>query len=1683
MRRNRFAFLSGLLGSFLLYSLTSATSFRVENALPSRIPLSSRQQSTYNETIVLAQVDGDAEDTRSFFVMLPEHLTANDVDFVQQSSNPDVLAIIDDRNLIKQGGDGERVNVTLSASFDSMVGRTVYTLQCREKNSQLVVATYTIHYTISGMSFYRVDQETDRKSVLSDSPLDRYTIGFEEALTSPYSRANEIRVLVQYPEDSEKSTVGKTSDLDDVSGSVPLSLPRQSGLELVEKQARAQFVHNVFTCNAGQIGTFSTDDGLSLPTGCGYGLYWNELGDLCFGVIYEPYRYGDIAFSIEWAPLVETDSNLAEEGYSTSLGITITGIPPVVVTGLEPLNIIFREEGGQLIKVFFFNGELHTSGLRQIVVESGISAETKQDNGALIGTGALIFEEVPGSYVDEGYPSYRQSAIYITEPGVGSDLTWTYQYLSSDSATQDSNIQNYATAIVEVGVGDAFNMTYDPIPISISGVSPENALQEGGTLMTIDGYFLGFDPTIDGVFFNGIPLPAEYYQSISNDQIVVQIPPRTELGGGYGFELYIKVGNAQTAPKSFQYTVSVASVTVSQSGTTQLGGEEVYRMGDCTPGRMTAVVSPFTAQLPTYEWSLTAIDDDSNTELLSTLTLPQVPGDTQTIEIQPRHLVVGNTYELTVKITLPGPNPDTPGAVAIQTVTVVRENAVTIGAYILEPAVRSIARPETPFRLSSIVRVPSSECYNATTGSGLVFEWTGFNQTNVYAPGDADGQATESGEITTTPARLGWEFIVPQNQLTVGDHVVTFKAWMEDNTLIQGSSKRVVRIVHSPLEAVIRGGETRMTLNSKTSLAMTAENSEDPDQAFSGGASSAALSYSWTCLETTGTPDFSDEGQISACDEGFLPSGAQAESFTIPQELIAAVPENVKAMKYRLLVSKDGRISKPSELTLIVDHRVTRDTQLTGYTIDVKDITGNIQSALNVKYYQPVVISVAVPEEDIHWTYEVVEPIRQKSTLLASSNLIETSVYYTPGAVNNRKPLGIEAFKLSPFTTYTLKIFFSGSANFEDTEVYFTFQTSASPAVNFPVPTVMNGTTLTQYTATAGTTVSDSEFTYFFFLRDSTGKQFCIGGCTGYGITYFRIGRVGSYELSVLLYDSQGRALLNSKTLDEKIIVSEPEEPHDIFSELEVLFLNGDDSSWTQLAFDLASQLVISTSRAQDAGLDIVSNATTVAASVGVTTNATAVTEADGNVSATTETTVATEGDENASAATTGAALDLMRQVEVISVSDNEKITSLASGLRKILCASRPSSGHGDLAVSIASVLSGLPLLNREIFYDLMGTVTCGVSNTPMGTAITFRITTLVENLNSYVSVGASSSGTGRRRLLQLDDLPEAAVAKPYNLRADAISWGGLVLTKSETSSRGEGYSSTLMDGNITIAVVSNNIQLPVIPVSGNRQNGLSVGQSNSGAVFFAKDACASDLFGGEAGRRKRFLSIQSMVNFVTEDRFQSSEPPGEYLSDRLFLVQVYEEDEFGQMSIVDIAERQDIDPCYCMKLPITDEEKIAELQGAVGTAPNMFSLTDKKELGVDVNKTDLFFNYVTDEGAKSSYYDITAGGNSYVEVCSHGVGYAGSTKYLRAGGNLVGGAALYGASTAGIVGMVLAGLIVLVVAVVASWVVATRSMAGGDAEPVALAAHELYVERDIYGRGTIFGSKSRKLKADPIAA
>ena len=85
-----------------------------------------------------------------------------------------------------------------------------------------------------------------------------------------------------------------------------------------------------------------------------------------------------------------------------------------------------------------------------------------------------------------------------------------------------------------------------------------------------------------------------------------------------------------------------------------------------------------------------------------------------------------------------------------------------------------------------------------------------------------------------------------------------------------------------------------------------------------------------------------------------------------------------------------------------------------------------------------------------------------------------------------------------------------------------------------------------------------------------------------------------------------------------------------------------------------------------------------------------------------------------------------------------------------------------------------------------------------------------------------------------------------------------------------------------------------------------------------------------------------------------------------------------------------------------------------------------------------------------------------------------GATAIAKTGKNIIGieKALLLGQQGAVIVGLVVGGLIVVVIVIASSWMIATRAVSE-TAMPLEPSPRNLYVERDVYGRGTIFDINS----------
>lgn len=1535
--------------------------------LPVQLRADFFNKSSHEETVVLLQEDGNVDTIKTFFIQLPDGILPENTTIRQESSENKVLKVDGNSNILTTFS-GNVLNVTSSLSFGERVGQTNYTLTLLSSVTDEVIATVQVPFTIVGITFYTENSEGRTTIVSGDG--NRYSISYEEMLQRVVSESRKIRVFIQYPDGS--------SSLDYTEG----PLPNTKTLQTSVTGLKGQFNHDSALCDLSILGTTSASGEVVLPDGCAYGFYVDSSNQLCFYVAYEPYRAGDIRILFSWPGITSNIPQLAEETFELPLDYSVTGTPPVAILELKPSHDLLRPEGGEILICRFINADLYNISYYYIQLD----------------TSGPKFSLIEGSITPNGAPAYDHTASFQTVPGEGIDFNWKMSYtVASTDLTGDAV---YVPSPPRL-------LSYDTRNLSIDSIEPAFATEAGGETIVIKGYFPFFDPSRDGLYFSGTKIGPEYFISVTDGVITFKSPPRTVLGNGFEHYVTVRMGGAISPHVVFSYIVGEAQVHISQSGTSALG-EETYLVGDCTPVSFTALVVPFTKQIRSYAWFLYVTADTEN-NLLQGRNFSYVNSSSQTIEFLPNSFDDPTTAtSYTLKIVV-----QTLGSILEKEIILLRDHIVSIGAFILKAPVRTVAYPDTPLRLSAVVR-PPGECYSGN--ETMVFEWRAFDKVQIFSSANATGSPS-LGQLTTTPARLGWEYVVPRESLTSGNHTIQFTVWMLHDESVRGEAMSYVLINESPIVAVIRHGEEYITVNHKSTLNMYGTNSYDPDvfteDRFLG------LSYEWQCQQSENN-DFSADTS-SPCIASLLPNNA-ASNFSVQLGAIEDVSD-IKFLQYTLLVRKNmRRVSSFKKIVVEVQDSGSQN-HLEEYSVKVTNADGLVVDWNNVAHYEQTVITVTAPPNTT-WTYELMSP--SIVDFFSSSNLITSPLFYSKEegkfqVSGNVKPLGIEAGAMRPFTTYKFKILFN-SDTYDDTSVIVSLRTAEVPTIGFPMPSIVNGTTSTIFTATAGIPSIQSSFSYFFIMYDSEGNEFCMGGCTGYDVIHFQIGRPGTYTLGAYVFDMQGKALLDSANLTQQITVVDSGD-HQYTTQLNSMFAIGNDNSWTQLAHDLA--LLILKGQIESSERQALASTSTRQS----------------------------EADNAQTAAVNEAAVQ-----EELLEKRMEYAYNISDGAKKIYCRSFPNSYHGRSCITFAIDLSKQKTLSEATVYNIIQTVECCVKNTPVRTINKMGdpFGTLLNELNR-LAFDLYEGGTSRRRLLDTS-------RKPANVLADIQMWTGQHLATCVTSGKLDGFTSQYVlqdeaeshwNGQVSMVVASNPAHVPDSFINGKRRN-VVVGPSDN-EVFYSYGNCLEKIFSENADKRL-VLVLHTMNNFL-EYGFQDP-PTRSNLGERLYWTQIYEQNEDGVFG--SIAKMKD-DECFCWRLPVT--EKLSFLEEAIDDMPGLFGVTDLKQFNVSVGQKGEKYRYVY-TGSKTTGYNIS---QQWMQACRTDIGLVGTTIVSKSEDNALADGdegQIVGTGTFVVLGVLFAALAFVVIALASVWLFAVRSMSDGAAPIVQTLPNELYVERDNYGRG-----------------
>lgn len=1506
--------------------------------------------SSSTELVLLLQDDGIVDTVQTFSFVTPTSISTEDVYFIQLTSDSEVLDLTDATNILVSSSASGVLNITCTLTFDGMVGIVRYTLLAMSRSAQEELSRLSISFLIVGMTFYR-ELPTGDIEILSGEG-NQLSISYQQAMSLSLSWQTTIKVFIQYAN-------GTSSDV--FLGS---TIPQGDSLQMTLTGLSGQIVHNTTTCELSSVGSQLLESTFQLPDGCGCGFYYGSSNMLLFGFLFQPYRVGAFTVRFLWIGLTTGYIHLSGESFELSLNVIITGDPPLAVVGIAPSTSLLRPEGGEIRTLFLVNVHLHEA----VSFEIRVAEVTKP------------FKMIAGTFETGDISDYVDSISFLTESGSGIDLSWSLYFQTINSSLNgDQSIEAvFAPSFIH-------SFSYDTANLSIESMEPMFGSEDGGEIVTLTGYFSFFNVSQDCVCFSGYRLDKRYIISATQRTIVFYVPARILLGSSFEYRVTVNIGFSSSNYVLYSYYLTYATMSFRLSGLSEVT-QGTYRLGNCSYAQFTVTVTPYTNQIRSYQWSL-FLNGDSD-DLLRTEPFQDVNSSAQTIILRSEMMELG-LYTLRVETTLMT-------LIMESEIVLVREDVMVIGVMLLPINNQTLSSSDSPLQATAIVQHP--ECFYGN--NTMIFEWSALGYVEQFSSDNVSTVSTVgfSGSLVT---RLGWEYTISKENVTVGTHEISFRAWFSGEETIFGRATTLLNIGEGSLVAVIRSGETNLTVNYLSILRLYGNwsyDSGDLDQRH------ANLTYEWQCRQSN-VSDFSLSASLP-CLSSLIPDST-ASDFVVPISLVQA-EENVRFLQFSLSVRKgSGKFSEPRTLIVeIQDHESL--PSLDAFNISVTNADGGRLDWNQIPYYEDIIIQV---ESTLNssWTYDLIEP--RFLAFFTEGNLINHTSFYSPlatisGHQNKREPLGIQANALDPSTTYVFRILFEESPLHAGTNVTFEIRTLESAVVHSSMLAVTEITT-TEVTAIAGVASFSSQYSYYFTVTDSTGYEYCAGGCTGHDLSYFKITRSESYTMSTYVCDAQGRTI-TSETSSQTMTVTESdhtiEQTEFEFYQakqdtLTLLYKYGNDQQWLQLAHEVSITMI-----------------------EGFSINSTM------NIS-----TEVVDG--------------WARERQLATQMD--MALNIANYSSKMYCNSYPNTLYGQDCIKLTNRISQLGHLDLDTVYFLMQTATCCIKNTPKTVLLSVinwlpdfisQLNRLTRNLNH--------NGNSRRRLLQYSGMPANPVA-------DVQVWTGEVIAYASALGKVNGFTEQYIVGDdnnvghVSVAVASKSSDLPTDPVNGIIRNIIKGPSANE--LFYPRDSCFERLFSIPA--RKRILVFYTTDNFILLG-FQDP-PLRSNLVDRLYWTQIYEIDDHGLLHELPV--RHD-GFCYCWRLPVVRLQE--ELASSLDDMPGLFGVTDIKTFREDVTEKGEVFNYEYDN-SKTSEYNTSEG---WVEGCRIDVGLVSTTVVSKREENIVAdNLSIIGLAAWGVAGLIVGGLLLVIVAIISSWLVAVRAMSVGEFS----GDGEAYVERDVYGRGT----------------
>lgn len=456
------------------------------------------RQAVINQTqeteAILVQLNGTADHEQSYIFRPEDGKEIEDYNIVPVTSNANVLDTEDVDLTVVDVGSG-LYNVTAAFEFDRSVGQTGFALNFVDKATQATTTSSSTQFTVAGISFFFTNSSGSRQQIGGDR-------GNLAVSVSDLLQNDKIAVetFVQYLDGSNSST--------SLSTTIPMS-----GIDLSVSGNDGQINFDQNSCSSDG-GTYDGST-VSLSQACGVGFSTNTVNNEYvgpfLGLDFETNKNGSFVIGFDWDELVGSSDEFSSAGYETYLGVDVTGEVSPVVTSISPAGP-FSNEGGDTVTLVVEN----------LPSDSAIAATWTHALGIEFGTGDVRPATLTNLEADSS--TGLTTLTYTLPAGTGSDLSWTFVTLKP-------------TGEVLNGVDNTGNFTFTFVEKSnIASLSPNTGATAGGTSVTIDGSFVGFDLSEANSFITigTTTIDKSLITSASETSITFTTPAESTLAGGSG---------------------------------------------------------------------------------------------------------------------------------------------------------------------------------------------------------------------------------------------------------------------------------------------------------------------------------------------------------------------------------------------------------------------------------------------------------------------------------------------------------------------------------------------------------------------------------------------------------------------------------------------------------------------------------------------------------------------------------------------------------------------------------------------------------------------------------------------------------------------------------------------------------------------------------------------------------------------------------------------------------------------------------------------------------------------------------------------------------------------------------------------------------------------------------------------